>query len=390
MPALPMNLNLPTNKADATTVLDLPALLRPWRNQWRNHVQIVRPLFQAVIAFGALAAASISTASAADISGAGATFPYPIYAKWADTYKKETGVGLNYQSIGSGGGIKQIQAKTVVFGATDAPLSGEELAKSGLVQFPMVMGGIVPVVNLEGVSPGSLVIDGPTLAKIFLGQIKSWDDAAIKALNPGVTLPRQAIAVVHRSDGSGTTFNFTDYLVKVSPDWKSKVGSATAVEWPVGIGAKGNEGVANNVAQTKGSVGYVEYAYAKQNKLNFTKMINKDGKTVAPVSETFQAAAANADWNSVPGYGVILSDQPGAQSWPMTAATFILIPKQPKDPAAAGEALKFFAWAYAKGGMMAEELDFVPMPATVVNAVQAVWAKEIKDANGKPIFTMSR
>jgi len=390
MPALPMNLNLPTNKADATTVLDLPALLRPWRNQWRNHVQIVRPLFQAVIAFGALAAASISTASAADISGAGATFPYPIYAKWADTYKKETGVGLNYQSIGSGGGIKQIQAKTVVFGATDAPLSGEELTKSGLVQFPMVMGGIVPVVNLEGVSPGSLVIDGPTLAKIFLGQIKSWDDAAIKALNPGVTLPRQAIAVVHRSDGSGTTFNFTDYLVKVSPDWKSKVGSATAVEWPVGIGAKGNEGVANNVAQTKGSVGYVEYAYAKQNKLNFTKMINKDGKTVAPVSETFQAAAANADWNSVPGYGVILSDQPGAQSWPMTAATFILIPKQPKDPAAAGEALKFFAWAYAKGGMMAEELDFVPMPATVVNAVQAVWAKEIKDANGKPIFTMSR
>jgi len=385
-----MNLNLPTNKADATTVLDLPALLRPWRNQWRNHVQIVRPLFQAVIAFGALAAASISTASAADISGAGATFPYPIYAKWADTYKKETGVGLNYQSIGSGGGIKQIQAKTVVFGATDAPLSGEELTKSGLVQFPMVMGGIVPVVNLEGVSPGSLVIDGPTLAKIFLGQIKSWDDAAIKALNPGVTLPRQAIAVVHRSDGSGTTFNFTDYLVKVSPDWKSKVGSATAVEWPVGIGAKGNEGVANNVAQTKGSVGYVEYAYAKQNKLNFTKMINKDGKTVAPVSETFQAAAANADWNSVPGYGVILSDQPGAQSWPMTAATFILIPKQPKDPAAAGEALKFFAWAYAKGGMMAEELDFVPMPATVVNAVQAVWAKEIKDANGKPIFTMSR
>jgi len=385
-----MNLNLPTNKADATTVLDLPALLRPWRNQWRNHVQIVRPLFQAVIAFGALAAASISTASAADISGAGATFPYPIYAKWADTYKKETGVGLNYQSIGSGGGIKQIQAKTVVFGATDAPLSGEELTKSGLVQFPMVMGGIVPVVNLEGVSPGSLVIDGPTLAKIFLGQIKSWDDAAIKALNPGVTLPRQAIAVVHRSDGSGTTFNFTDYLVKVSPDWKSKVGSATAVEWPVGIGAKGNEGVANNVAQTKGSVGYVEYAYAKQNKLNFTKMINKDGKTVAPVSETFQAAAANADWNSVPGYGVILSDQPGAQSWPMTAATFILIHKQPQDAAAAGEALKFFAWAYAKGGKMAEELDFVPMPATVVGAVESVWAKEIKDANGKPVFTISR
>jgi len=353
-------------------------------------VQVARTLLHAVIALGTMTAVSTYSASAADISGAGATFPYPIYAKWADAYKKETGVGLNYQSIGSGGGIKQIQAKTVVFGATDAPLSGEELAKSGLVQFPMVMGGIVPVINLDGVSPGSLVIDGATVAKIFLGQIKSWDDAALKALNPGATLPRQPIAVVHRSDGSGTTFNFTDYLVKVSPDWKSKVGSATAVEWPVGIGAKGNEGVANNVAQTKGSIGYVEYAYAKQNKLNFTKMINKDGKTVSPVSETFQAAAANADWNSVPGYGVILSDQPGAQSWPMTAATFILIHKQPQDAAAAAEALKFFAWAYAKGGKMAEELDFVPMPASVVSAVQGVWAKEIKDPSGKPIFTAAR
>jgi phosphate transport system substrate-binding protein len=339
---------------------------------------------------GAIVAAATSAASAIDISGAGATFPYPIYAKWADAYKKETGVGLNYQSIGSGGGIKQIEAKTVVFGATDAPLMGNELDKNGLVQFPMVMGGIVPVLNLDGVSQGSLVFDGPTLAKVFLGQVKSWDDPAIKALNPGVTLPRQAIAVVHRSDGSGTTFNFTDYLAKVSPEWKSKVGSATAVEWPVGIGAKGNEGVANNVAQTRGSIGYVEYAYAKQNKLNFTKMINKDGKTVAPLSDTFQAAAANADWNSVPGYGVILSNQPGAQSWPMTAATFILIPKQPKDGAAAGEALKFFAWAYAKGDKMAEELDFVPMPANVVNAIEGVWAKEIKDASGKPLFAAGR
>jgi phosphate transport system substrate-binding protein len=339
---------------------------------------------------GAIVAAATSAASAIDISGAGATFPYPIYAKWADAYKKETGVGLNYQSIGSGGGIKQIEAKTVVFGATDAPLMGNELDKNGLVQFPMVMGGIVPVLNLDGVSQGSLVFDGPTLAKVFLGQVKSWDDPAIKALNPGVTLPRQAIAVVHRSDGSGTTFNFTDYLAKVSPEWKSKVGSATAVEWPVGIGAKGNEGVANNVAQTRGSIGYVEYAYAKQNKLNFTKMINKDGKTVAPLSDTFQAAAANADWNSVPGYGVILSNQPGAQSWPMTAATFILIPKQPKDGAAAGEALKFFAWAYAKGDKMAEELDFVPMPVNVVNAIEGVWAKEIKDASGKPLFAAGR
>jgi phosphate transport system substrate-binding protein len=229
--------------------------------------------------------ASTMAASAVDISGAGATFPYPIYAKWADTYKKDTGVGLNYQSIGSGGGIKQIQAKTVVFGATDAPLSGAELDKSDLVQFPMVMGGIVPVYNLPGIGPGELVIDGPTLGKIFLGQVKTWDDAALKKLNPNAKLPSQAIAVVHRSDGSGTTFNFTDYLTKVSPDWKSKVGSSTAVEWPMGIGAKGNEGVANNVANTKGSIGYVEYAYAKQNKLTYSKMINKDGKTVAPTSE---------------------------------------------------------------------------------------------------------
>ena len=342
-----------------------------------------------VFAGAAFAAASIS-ASALDISGAGATFPYPIYAKWADAYRKETGNGLNYQSIGSGGGIKQIQAKTVVFGATDAPLSGDELTKSGLVQFPMVMGGIVAVINIDGISPGSLVVDGPTLAKIFLGQVKSWDDAALKALNPGAALPRQAIAVVHRSDGSGTTFNFTDYLSKVSPDWKSKVGSATAVEWPVGIGAKGNEGVANNVAQTKGSIGYVEYAYAKQNKLNSTKMINKDGKTVAPVSETFQAAAASADWNSVPGYGLILSNQPGAQSWPMTAATFILIHKQPQDAAAAAEALKFFAWAYSNGGKLAEDLDYVPMPAKVVATIQSTWTKEIKDPAGKSLYPASR
>src|SRR3974390_716867 len=331
---------------------------------------------------GPFAAASTSAASALDISGAGATFPYPIYAKWADAYKKETSVGLNYQSIGSGGGIKQIEAKTVVFGATDAPLSGDDLTKNGLVQFPMVMGGIVPVVNLDSVSQGSLVIDGPTLAKVFLGQVKSWDDPAIKALNPGVTLPRQAIAVVHRSDGSGTTFNFTDYLVKVSPDWKAKVGSATAVEWAGGIGAKGNEGVANNVAQTKGSVGYVEYAYAKQNKLNFTKMVNKDGKTLAPEMKTFQAAAANANWNSVPGYGVILANQPGAESWPMTAATWILMYKQPQDPLASAAALKFFAWAYDKGGKMAEELDYIPMPASVVSSVKKTWATEIKDGDG--------
>ena len=338
----------------------------------------------------ALATSPLATtaAYAVDISGAGATFPYPVYAKWADTYRKETGVGLNYQSIGSGGGIKQIQAKTVTFGATDAPLKGDELTKSGLIQFPMVMGGIVPVVNLDGVAPGTLVIDGPTLAAIFMGKVKTWDDAALKKLNPDAKLPSSAIAVVHRSDGSGTTFNFTDYLSKVSPAWKSDIGSNTAVEWPVGLGAKGNEGVANNVAQTKGSIGYVEYAYAKQNKLTFTKMINKDGKTVEPVSKTFQAAAASADWKSVPGYGVILSDQAGAESWPMTAATFILIHKQPQDAAAAGEALKFFAWAYAKGGKAAEDLDYIPMPTNVVHDVETTWG-EIKDAAGKPLYAAS-
>ena len=292
-------------------------------------------LISLAIAGATAAVLTIVPAIAADISGAGATFPYPIYAKWADAYKKETGIGLNYQSIGSGGGIKQIKAKTVTFGASDAPLSGKDLADSGLVQFPMVMGGIVPVVNLAGFKPGDLVIDGPTLAKIFLGEIKSWDDAAIKKLNPSAKLPSQAIAVVHRSDGSGTTYNFTYYLAEVSADWKSKVGVNTSVQWPGGIGAKGNEGVANNVANTKGSVGYVEYAYAVQNKLTYTKMINKDGKAVAPTAEAFQAAAANADWKSQPGYGVILANQPGDTSWPMTAATWILIHKAPQDLAAA-------------------------------------------------------
>ena len=335
------------------------------------------------------AAAAFVPAKAADISGAGATFPYPIYAKWADEYKKVTGNGLNYQSIGSGGGIKQIKAKTVTFGASDAPLPGKELKEAGLAQFPMVMGGIVPVINLDGVKPGELTIDGPTLAKIFLGDIKAWDDPAIRKLNPDVKLPSQAIAIVHRSDGSGTTFNFAYYLAEVSADWKSKVGVNTSVQWPSGIGAKGNEGVANNVANTKGSIGYVEYAYAKQNKLTFTRMVNKAGKAVAPTSEAFQAAAANADWNSQPGYGVILANQPGDSSWPMTAATWILVYKQPSDIAATGEALKFFAWAYKEGGKSAEALDYVPMPANVVKDVEKTWTNEIKDASGKPVFAMT-
>ena len=342
------------------------------------------------IAAAALAAAAfVAPASALDISGAGATFPYPIYAKWADAYKKETGSGLNYQSIGSGGGIKQIQAKTVTFGASDMPLKGEQLEKDGLVQFPTVMGGVVPVVNIEGIKSGDVVLDGPTLAKIFLGEVKTWNDPAIPKLNPNAKLPSQAIVVVHRSDGSGTTFLFTDYLSKVSADWKSKVGANTAVEWPVGLGAKGNEGVANNVTQTKGSIGYVEYAYAKQNKMTSLNMMNKDGKAVAPTAEAFKAAAASADWGGTPGFGVILTNQAGPTSWPLAGATFILMHKQPKDTAAAAEALKFFAWAYAKGDKMAEELDYVPMPDTVVGAIEKAWAQQIKDASGKPLYAFS-
>src|SRR6476619_2010410 len=269
-------------------------------------------LFRTLTAAGAIAAATIAPALAVDISGAGATFPYPIYAKWADSYKKETGAGLNYQSIGSGGGIKQIQAKTVTFGATDMPLKPEELSKAGLVQFPTVIGGDVPVANLEGVKSGDLKLDGPTLAKIFLGEIKTWNDPAIQKLNASAKLPNQPIVVVHRSDGSGTTFIWPDYLSKVSADWKSKVGANTAVEWPTGLGAKGNEGVANNVSQTKGSIGYVEYAYAKQNNLTTVSMINKDGKVVAPTAQSFQAAAANADWEKAESFHVILTDEPGS------------------------------------------------------------------------------
>ena len=340
----------------------------------------------ALAAAGFFAAAVAAPATAADISGAGATFPYPIYAKWADAYRKETGIGLNYQSIGSGGGIKQIKAKTVTFGASDAPLKGADLDKTGLAQFPMVMGGIVPVVNLAGVKPGELVIDGPTLAKIFMGDIKRWDDPALKKLNPNAKLPHQAIAVVHRSDGSGTTFNFTYYLSDVSGQWKDKVGNATSVQWPVGIGAKGNEGVANGVGITKGSIGYVEYAYALQNKLTYTKMINKAGKVVSPTSAAFQAAAANADWKSKPGYGVILANQPGDKSWPMTAATWILVYKKPVDPRSTAEALKFFAWSYKNGAKMAESLDYVPMPQNVAKDVEQYWKREVKDSNGKPVF----
>jgi phosphate transport system substrate-binding protein len=331
---------------------------------------------KAIVAAGLVAAST--SAYAADITGAGSTFIFPVLSKWADAYKKESGNGVNYQSIGSGAGIKQVQAKTVTFGATDKPLKTDQLDKDGFVQWPMAMGGIVPVVNIDGVKAGEMVLDGDTLAKIYLGTITKWDDPAIKKLNPKLTLPSAAISVVHRADGSGTTFNFTDYLSKVSADWKSKVGSDTAVEWPVGVGAKGNEGVSGNVGQAKNTIGYVEYAYAKQNKLTYTGLVNKAGKTIQPTTEAFQAAASNADWAHAPGYYLILTDQPGDKSWPIVASTFILMHKDATDKAASQEALKFFKFAFEKGDKMAEELDYIPMPDAVVKLIEKTWSSEIK------------
>ncbi|WP_213772222.1 phosphate ABC transporter substrate-binding protein PstS [Bradyrhizobium sp. dw_78] len=331
---------------------------------------------KAIVAAGLVAAST--SAFAADITGAGSTFIFPVLSKWADAYKKESGAGVNYQSIGSGAGIKQVQAKTVTFGATDKPLTVDQLDKDGFAQWPMAMGGIVPVVNIDGVKAGDMVLDGDTLAKIYLGTITKWDDAAIKKLNPKLSLPSEAISVVHRADGSGTTFNFTDYLSKVSADWKSKVGSDTAVEWPVGVGAKGNEGVSGNVGQAKNTIGYVEYAYAKQNKLTYTAMVNKGGKTVEPTADAFQAAVANADWANAPGYYLILTNQPGDKSWPIVATTFVLMHKDGSDKAASQEALKFFKFAFDKGGKMAEDLDYIPMPESVVKLIEKTWSSEIK------------
>ncbi|MER8463845.1 phosphate ABC transporter substrate-binding protein PstS [Mesorhizobium sp. M1396] len=337
------------------------------------------------IAMATASTFTLSAAMAADLSGAGSTFIYPVFAKWADTYKKDTGVGLNYQSIGSGGGIKQVIAKTVTFGATDKPMSDADLEKNGLVQFPMVMGGIVPIVNLTGIKPGELVLDGATLAQIYLGAITTWDDAAIKALNPTLTLPSTAIAVVHRSDGSGTTFNFTNYLVKLSPDWKDKVGSDTAVEWPTGVGAKGSEGVANTVKQTDGGIGYVEYAYAKQNSLSYSKLVNAAGKVVEPSLESFGAAASNADFKGAKNFNVIITNEPGDTSWPIAASTWVLIHKVPDDAAATGEALKFFAWAYKDGKETAKALDYVSIPDSVVDLIKTSWKADIQ-ADGKPVY----
>ena len=341
--------------------------------------------FTKVLAVAVAAWSATLAVAATDISGAGATFPYPIYAKWADAYRTKTGIGLNYQSIGSGGGIKQIKAKTVTFGASDMPLKPEDLNASGLVQFPMIIGGVVPVVNIKGIGPGQLQLDGATIAGIYLGDITSWDDPAIKKLNPKLKLPDTAIAPVYRSDGSGTNFLFSDYLSKESPKFKSTIGANSSVQWPTGIGAKGNEGVANMTTQTDGAIGYVEYAYAKQNKMASTLLTNKAGKAVAPSGETFQAAAANADWSHADGYYLILTDQDGAKSWPITGASFILVYKQPADPVAVGEALKFFAWAYQDGGAMAEALDYVPLPASLIAQVKATWKSSITAA-GHPLY----
>ncbi|HEY4069724.1 MAG TPA: phosphate ABC transporter substrate-binding protein PstS [Burkholderiaceae bacterium] len=324
-----------------------------------------------------------SVSFAQDVTGAGASFPAPIYAKWADAYNKATGARINYQSVGSGAGIKQIIAKTVDFGASDAPLHDDELAKEGLVQFPTVIGGVVPVVNIKGIGPGQVKLSGQVLGDIYLGKITKWNDPAITALNAGVALPDAAIAPVRRADGSGTSFNFTNYLSKTNAEWKSKVGEGTAVNWPTGAGGKGNEGVSAFVQRLPNSIGYVEYAYAKQNKMAFTLLKNSAGNFVAPDDETFKAAAANADWNK--SFYQVLTDQPGKDSWPITAATFILMHKVQEKPANATNSLKFFDWAYTSGDKMAVELDYVPMPDSVKTLVHKLWADSIKDAAGKAV-----
>lgn len=341
-------------------------------------------LTSAAVAAGAVI--MFSSAIAADITGAGATFPYPIYAKWAEEYKKASGNGLNYQSIGSGGGIKQIKAKTVDFGASDMPLKAEDLDAGGLMQFPAIMGGVVPVVNLDGVAPGQLKFSGQVLADIYLGKITKWNAPEIAALNAGVKLPAEDITVVHRADGSGTSFLFTDYLSKSNPDFKAKVGAGTAVKWPAGVGGKGNEGVAANVQRIKNSIGYVEYAYAKKNKMSHAQLKNRDGQFVQPDDESFKAAAAGADWSKIPGFSVVLTDQPGKNSWPITGASFILMHKTQADAAKGKEVLKFFDWAFKNGGAMATELEYVAMPASVVKLVQDAWKAQLKDGSGKALW----
>lgn len=342
-------------------------------------------LFKSV-ALTAVSVMAFSAASAADLTGAGSTFAYPMFSKWAEAYKKETGIGLNYQSIGSGGGIKQIKAKTVDFGASDMPLKHEELEAEGMIQFPTVMGGVVPIVNLDGVTPGQLKFTGDVLAHIYLGKITKWNAPEIAALNPGVKLPADDITVVHRADGSGTSFLWTDYLSKVNAEFKTTVGAGTAVKWPVGVGGKGNEGVAANVQRIKGSIGYVEYAYAKKNKMSHTQMKNKDGQFVQPDDETFKAAAAGAQWAKTPGFAVVLTEQAGKASWPITGAVFVMMHKSQADAAKGKDVLKFFDWAYKNGAAMATELEYVAIPAPVSKLVQDAWKANVKDASGKAIW----
>ena len=349
-------------------------------------VKARKPFALSIVAAG-VAMLAVS-AQAADISGAGSTFVYPILSKWADAYKTKTSIGINYQSIGSGGGIQQIKSKTVDFGASDAPLAPEDLSKSGLLQFPVVIGGDVPVVNIPGIGPGQLKLTGPILADIFLGKITKWNDKAITEINSGLSLPSQAIAVVHRSDGSGTTYIWVHYLAKMSQEWKDKVGVNTAVEWPTGLGGKGNEGVAALTSRTPGAIGYVEYAYAKQNKMAFVQVKNQAGNFVAPNKETFQAAAANADWTKSKDFDLMLTDQPGAQSWPVTGSTWVIMYKQPSNPEASKTALTFFDWAFKNGDAMADELDYVAMPANVKTLIENAW-KDIKGGDGAALWSAS-
>jgi phosphate transport system substrate-binding protein len=343
--------------------------------------------FRSSIATALFAALVSSTAFAVEITGAGATFPYPVYAKWAEAYKGKTGVSVNYQSIGSGGGIKQIQNRTVDFGASDMPLKPEELDKDGLMQFPTVIGGDVPVVNLEGIKAGELRLTGALLADIYLGKITKWNDPAVAKLNAGLKLPDAEITVVHRSDGSGTTFIWVNYLSKVSDEWKQKVGEGTAVAWPAGVGGKGNEGVSSYVQRVKGSIGYVEYAYALQNKMTYALVQNRDGNFVKPAAETFKAAAAGADWTKAPGYYLLLTNQPGKDAWPISGATFILMYKTQAKPEIGKEVLKFFDWAYSDdGNKLASALDYVPLPETVTGQIRTSWRAQIKDPAGKPLY----
>jgi phosphate transport system substrate-binding protein len=338
---------------------------------------MIKRVLTSVTAGIALSVAALSV-QAADITGAGATFPYPIFAKWAEVYKKIENVGLNYQSIGSSGGLRQIRAKTVTFGASDAPVAGPQLEKDGMVQFPVILGGVVPIVNIDGFKQAELKLTGPVLADIFMGTITKWNDPKIAEINPGKKLPNQSITVVHRADGSGTTFIFTDYLNEVSKPWADKVGKGAAVKWPAAssVGGKGNEGVAANVTRVKGSIGYVEYAYAKKNNITYMQMLNKDGQYVAPSEKTFAAAAAGADWFSVPGMGISLVEQKGAASWPITGASFVLMYKEPANKAASKDVIKFFTWAFKDGQQLALDLDYVPLPDVLTKAIASkVWSQ---------------